>query len=433
MGRRWFVTLLACVVSCGSEEAPCEGDQCAEVTACDDEGVCPGTARWSRALEVNVQGDATIAPDGRIFLTAGISDGQTHVEPHLLAFESDGTFVFDEMLADYGLFGWPSRPVYSADGIFVAAGDRLYRYDLDGRASYHAIAPEGSMSGVNLLLIAPPPAVDVGNRIYWQFLAATNQDGTLQWRTFVDPETRCESPVAARTDRVLVRVGDTLTAYDHTGSVAWSVTRPNELRGDPGCQMIPIDKDVVSTVWCSEGYDVFRCGHEVLIDIEDGTVLSHTPPPAEVPLTSSVIVDRDGSRVFFSIGPDGNPDYKSRMWRLSADGEVLSDAIKLPFFGVFGVALGDDGLFYVSTENGAAAIDGSGEVRWRYEPYELAGRNAGAPAIGDNGCVYYEEVTQQARFKFERHLVCLESTARGLADTKWPRTSGDNYSALRIH
>ncbi len=428
MGPRvgaWCAVWMLGVGACGGDPASAPGTR----ARCEGDD-CYGAARWSVDLEANADGDATVADDGRVFVTSGVEGARGLISARIVALDPDGSLLWDDAFSVQAYFGWPSRPVLFDGALFTTANDGLFKYSLDGERKYNALAPEGSVTGVNLALLAPAPAVGADGTVYWQFLAATRADGSLAWRDFVDPSTRCQSPVSARPDRLLIRVDDRVDAYNENGELAWSQEAPYGLRADDGCAMIPVGDDVVVTTWCEPDASFFACGHTVRMDLGTGFLLSHTPPPKAVPLTSTILVDTDGALVHFSQGPAGNPDYRASMWRVDANGAASAPA-SLPWFGIYGAALGDDGLFYVATDAGAAALDRGGEVVWRYEPEGTSGFNAGAPAIGGNGCVYYEAVHTREAFRVGRKLVCLESSATGLADTPWPRTTGGNHSANR--
>jgi outer membrane protein assembly factor BamB len=120
------------------------------------------------------------------------------------------------------------------------------------------------------------------------------------------------------------------------------------------------------------------------------------------------------------------------MWIVAPDGKSTGPSIELPWHGVYDVALGNDGIFYAATSKGLAALTESGDILWRYEPENAEGSYSGPPAIGSNGCIYYESVKNLGgRGPYSRELVCVESGATGLAASAWPRSLGGNHSGMR--
>ncbi len=388
---------------------------------------------WTVPLPVNVQGEVAVTDDGVILASGAPQMGQGY-QPTLYAISSDGEMLWQHPVGSEGPWGFPSRPVLGTDGrIYVTINYSLFALDRDGYLQWSLDIPFMSPTRLAVNATNPPPAPAIGadGNIYWQFLAATTPKGELRWRQFVDPYTPCETALPLSETRVLFRTDQKMVALD--GGVArWTAERPLDDFTEPGCGMIPFNDRLVATLWCEPGPSAFVCGHLLFFDIETGAIAWQTDPPKAVAMATSLLMRPDGSLAVFSAGAHGNPDDPARMWLVTPDGKSTGPTISLPWHAVYHVALGDDGIFYATTPLGLAAISETGEVLWRYEPDNAQGSYSGAPAIGSNGCVYYETVRlADERVSYGREISCLRSSATGLADSRWPRSIGGNSSAMR--
>lgn len=434
-----FPILLAVALAtwgCGETEMLTPGQctpGCPANQWCQD-GTCLGEALWSSKLPVNVHGDVAISSSGNVVVTAA-EPVENLYRPIVLAFSPDGERLWERQVGRVGPFGFPSRPVLDVeDNVYVTINRSLYALEPDGYLKWTLDTP-GSATGEPMVnSVDPPPSPSIGpdGTVYWQFIAATSGKGELQWRQYVDPYTPCETSLPVRHDRVLIRGGLQMFALDDQGEVAWNVEKPFGLLTESACGMIPYPrKNLVASLWCEPGPSAFVCGHVVFVDVETGQPEWSTPPPKAVAVATTMLMRPDGGLLIFSAGPRGNPEDRARMWSVHPDGRGTSESIVLPWHGVWAASLGNDGIIYAVTSDGLAAITEAGQVLWRYEPEDAVGSFSGAPAIGANGCVYFEVVKQRNRFDFEREVVCLRSSATGLAESAWPRSLGGNHSGMR--
>ncbi len=404
-------------------------DSCAEGQSCH-EGVCLGAVRWLQALPVNQQGEAAVDLDGQIFVTSARAQDGVLV-PWVHAFDASGTSRWYQELPGASALGYPSRPTIGPNGdIYIASGISLVALTPRGRVRWSVDAPrQDDRFKINLALPAPAPAINSEGHILWQFMAATDTMGRTRWTQRIDPETRCESAIPIRRDRALFRGGNQIFALNNFGEVIWNVEAPLGLQGEGSCATIPVNERLVATLWCKQSSDPARCGHVVLIDIESGQIQSYLPPVKPVYEAANVLVNTAGHLVFFSQSNPANPADFARMWTQNLAGELMSAPLSLPWRSIYGASLGDDGVYYLATDLGLAAVDAQANVLWSYSPPMPAGSFSGAPTIGSDGCVHYESVHGEWG-QYQREMVCLESTARGLAATPWPRSLGGNRSAM---
>jgi hypothetical protein len=257
-------------------------------------------------------------------------------------------------------------------------------------------------------------------------------NGDLRWRQYVDPYSLCETSMPFRNDRVLFREAHTLIALNNKGTIAWFDEEPLGFFGEEGCGMIPFNDDIVVSTWCEPSVSAFKCGYLIFHNVQTGEALWTTAPPKKVAMATSMIMRPDRSIAVFSAGANGNPADPAHMWIVSPDGKSTGPSFEFPWHGIYQVALGNDGIFYATTSAGLAAIDENGQILWRYEPANAEGSYSGAPGIGSNGCIYHEGVKQMGgRGSYGREVVCVQSSATGLADSPWPRSLGGNHSGMR--
>ncbi len=434
-----FTTLVAC----SDAPLPCEGAACntpppafcADTEQSHAELGCLGSARWSVRTGVNVDGDIALDAQGRLFVSATQTRDDLNFTPMLQAYSPQGEQLWSVEVGETGPSGFPSRPVLSPDQhIYVTIDRLLYSFTPEGRLDWVIDAPFGEdPSDLLVNLTTPPPSPTVGGdgTIYWQYMAATKPDGSLLWRQYVDPNTPCQSPVPARPDRVLFRGGDQLFALDEQGEPAWNLEKPYDLFTEEYCGMVPLDDQRVVTTWCDWGPSAFRCGHLVYVDLETGETLGHIEPPKKVAYGTTMVIGETGRIAMFSRGARGNPEDMARMWVVETDG-TTSESVRFPWRGVYGAAAGNDRLIYLATHDGLAAVNWDGEMQWRFEPEFTVGDFSRAPALGSNGCVYYENFIQDTpRGPYDRKLYCIQGTATGLANSPWPRSFGGNHNGLR--
>jgi outer membrane protein assembly factor BamB len=431
----WASAALLLTAGCGGVEDPaptlaCGG--CAADQLCY-EGVCLGSASWAVELPVNVQGEVAVAADGVIHASAAREVDQLY-QPTLFAISPYGEMLWERPVGTRGRWGFPSRPVLGNDTrIYLTINYALFALDADGDLDWTLdipFLPDGHIA-VNAANPPPAPSIGVDGVIYWQFLAATGVNGDLRWRQYVDPYSPCETALPIGTDRVVFREGHSVIALDNHGEVAWANERPLDYFAEPGCGMAPYGENLVATLWCEPGPSAFVCGHVLFIDVRTGEVRWSTEPPKKVANASSLVMRPDRSMVLFSVGAPGNDEDLAHMWIVGSDGKSVSESMTLPWSGVYHAALGNDGILYATTSKGLAAITERGEVLWRYEPEGIAGSHSGPPAIGGNGCVYYEQVKLDGRRASQREIVCVQSSATGLAASPWPRSIGGNHSGMR--
>jgi hypothetical protein len=421
---------------CGGEadpvpSVPC-GGSCGANELCHED-VCLGSVAWSVELPLNVQGEVAVAQDGVVIASSAPQVGDVY-QPTVVGISPEGEMLFETPIGLRNAFGFPSRPVLGIDGhIYLTVNFSLFSLDPDGYLDWSLDAPrkDGHIA-VNAANPPPPPSIGLDGTVYWQFLAASGIRGDLRWRHPVDPYTPCETALPMRSDRVLFREDQRLVAITDRGGIAWEAVRPLDYFGEPGCGMLPYDDELIATLWCEPGASAFVCGHLLFIDVERGTVAWHLAPPKKVAMATAMVMRPDRSLAIFSRGAPGNDGDFARMWIVSPDGQSTSDSIVLPWRGVHHAAIGDDGIFYVTTSAGLAAIDENGSVLWRYEPDHAEGSYSGPPAIGSNGCIYYETVRQAGgRAEYGREISCVRSSATQLADSPWPRNIGGNHSGMR--
>lgn len=354
---------------------------------------CVGTcALWSTELGETDEGHGPprVSPDRRVYVKVG---------SRLLSLSDTGRLLWSfntwELLRDHGIS-------------LVSAGEV-------------SIAPDGT--------------------VFTDYHAALDAQRSVLWTYRPQMIVGCDRPVTIEDGRTLIyepEIGPLpakLTALGHDGGVSWSIES-----GPLNCGFLPLpvaspsEPGRFAYVTCGEDC---RTSRELIV-ASNATGRSERilPLRADRPLRLQVVLP-DG-RIVASGRDDGMA--QDLIFLLDPHRDSNSDPVvgsaPIPS-SPREVLAGDDGQIYVIHLDGVVALDGRLQLVWSWRPTHSAFTAAGT--ILPTGCLAvpvstFQRVQVENRVRntdWRSGIVCLHTTARELAPSPWPRTTGGHHGARR--
>lgn len=413
---------------------------CAGGAVCALDGRCSGALAWRVTLPSGLPHDLSFEPASRsIVTTTSTSPTLPETEVAVHAFDERGGSLWSRALDVVGSAGDSSRATIAPDGkLYVAVGYALFSLAPSGELRWRLDQGSWIGMGVSRISGSNAPSITDDGTLISQYYAAVGDDAAIRW-VYSARDTGC-SPIALGDVTLVFEPAEStlsdakITALGRDGRVVWSTGTQGR-----GCEMVPARSpagawDRFVTTECAEG-----CSSTTVLvaHTDSGVVISRRslPPGITVQLHAVFPDGRTVATASRRMGADLAHELMILDPQATEDAELVIASVPLPQ-PINHVVLGDDDMIYATTTDSVVAIRDA-RVVWSWHP-EHAAFTAG-PVISPAGCLALPVVTyrressasSQRVLDWTNQILCLNTTARGLARSPWPRTNGGHHSAYR--